>query len=1138
MSKMLDMNTTKQMPFCPELLPFSDDIEIINHDEQTVANFGKLALFETKFLPNDSGGVTFVGGPVTSLQFHPQAKGICAIGAHRADRHTHEILKCYQGTAHIQLWRFSFDGPSCLALIPHDGDCTWDLKWKPHQPSSDSATSWSGTLAACLGDGTIMVCYIDPSAVDTLARGSDTPCTLSPKTVLLRTRKKLSARSPVRVVEWSKDGELLAAGAADGTIEVFNAKSPEKTWPKWSIPGHDSVVMDMRWISDTHLCSLGLSCVLRMRDIRDPVATLEQNSEGLAGSFSMDALEPNVVVLGANSGYLRVIRLFGADGVKVRMPVKRVNLQTAPFRDMKSIPVSSNDSKVASQTLLYTGGSEGMLHECKFPRPIWTSTEACNIAKTENSEKLRWLLKKTTKENKQSCDHVSSTLTLQLGKEFAALAAQAAGDPENNGTIGFTSSLKGEMRGDVKSSTEGGLHNGISSRGGDLDGQESGDMPAPAGRRSARKSKSKPTDKSTRDMVYSHFGENYDQKIVISKIGVSAISDMIAIGIAGGVVTWLRLDMPFHESLAREQELHEETGKTTRKVQHVKAIPKEDKPPRKRGRPRKIPVSIDKTVSPKPPEVKPLDVRKPTSVPETAKQKDKERDKEKKEQDTVQEEDKEAQMEKEMEMEKKTRTKSLPVYGPRRRRGRPRKIPAHGENASDFGLSTKKRMTKAKNDDPSKATNPVTDQGSQPKVNVPLTSCEAITPATPLPPNSAALSYIPPDETSLNSSTFTPRTRDNSKETDKKIPPSEVCQQESVLPQSLDHPQTSSHPSLPVTSTMMTTQLSKKRTKSSGPLSSRKRRTERNGENRDSKRRRKQSPGQTKSISPQHSGPSTSTVPAQARIPLPRSTQNGASESKVEKSFTLSGGRSPNGSEKHMNELSARGGGKMHGGGEAMDKSIGTGGLVKCRLRVREGVRLRLRIRPKKETKDGLQVKLRLRTPSEDRIVEGGVKDEIHEKQEQILVEGTQDNIESCDYDGDRKEVKDIAAGEDKGGDEGGVEALETATHGRKDSEKTTNEGKGETDSLRVKLRLREGNNLVQEGRQELGQEKLHLRLRVREARNVKEERDVAGGKVKAEEQEVELKDAESGHGAVMGRAAGRSTRRRKVTWKLQERQG
>eukprot|EP00177_Eucheuma_denticulatum_P002319 GFKZ01004154.1.p1 GENE.GFKZ01004154.1~~GFKZ01004154.1.p1 ORF type:complete len:884 (-),score=134.07 GFKZ01004154.1:2238-4889(-) len=881
--------------------------------------------------------------------------------------------------------------------------------------------------------------------------------------------------------------------------------------------------MDMRWVSDTHLCSLGLSCVLRLRDIRDPVATLEQNSEGLSGSFSMDALEPNVAVLGANSGYLRVIRLFGADGVMVRMPVKRVNLQTGPFRDMKSIPVASNGSKVASQTLLYAGGSEGLLHECKFPRPIWTSMEACNIAKTEHSEKFRWLLRKAAKLDNQKCDRASNTLVLQLGKEFGTLGAHAIGDPGDDGTAGFKPSLTGAKRGDAEGSTEGGQHNGTSDHGEDLDGQQNGDMPEPTGSRIATKSKPKLIDKNARDMVYSHFGENYDQKIVISKIGVSAKSDMIAIGIAGGTVTWLRLDLSGHESLAREHELHEDRRKKPGKVQHVKAIPKEDIPPRKRGRPRKMAGTIGKAVSIRPPEAKPLELPKPAPVP--AKEKAKRRYKEKREQKL------EKEKEKEIEKETETSKKSLPIYGPKRKRGRPRKLPVQVENGSDPGPSTKKRKTKGKNDNPSKATNPVTDQGSPPKLTIPTNFPEALTPATRASPISAVLSYIPPDETALNPLTPTPHNCYYS-ETNEKLPPSEGCTGKPVSQQSLDHQETSFHPSLQIPALTMTSQPSRGRRP---PSSSRKRRTEKNEESRVLKRRRKRPPGQSKSVSPQQSGPSSAAVSAKPRMHLPRSTQNGVSESKAERSFASPRIRSPSASEQDINELFVTGGGKMFSSSEAMDKTKSIEGHVKCRLRVREGVRLSLRIRPKRETKEGLQVKLRLRTPSADRIMEGGVKDEIHEKQEQILVGGTHDNIEGRDYDEESPEVKGICVGEERGNGEG-KKVQATGTFETKEPDEADNEGKESTDGVHVKLRLRGENNVELDRKLELEREKLHLKLRIREPRDVKEQMELEGGMIKMEEEEVELKDSESGQGPVMGMAAGRPTRTRRVTWKLQER--
>lgn len=660
---------------CPELLSQSDDVEItLEKLEHSVAH-GKLSLFETRRLSNNSGGILFVGGPVASMEFHPYAGGICAIGAHRADQQTHEILRCYQGLAHIQLWRLSFESSQCLALISHKGNCTWDLKWKPEESPDNDSVPWSGTLAAALGDGTVMVYCINSAELDTSTRTDGGVAMLSPRSVHLRANRRFSVRSPVRVIEWSKDGNLLVVGAADGSIEVYNARSAESTWPKWSIPGHESVIVDMRWLSDFHLCSLGLSCVLRLRDIRESVALLEQNMEGLSGSMSMDTLEPNVAVIGGDYGYLRVVRLSGADGVMTRLPVRRVRLQTGSFRAMKSIPVAGHKSPSSCQTLLYTAGPEGLLHECKIPRPLWTSPEVCRIGRTKICERLRWAVKRAGGGGQAEFNSAKITLLLHLNKEITASASQTETTKNEMGELGTESTpmASGESLLDLADAR------------GELNVNKKGNREAgkPAKKKISRRSRA--VGKDLKDLDYSFFGESYNQKIVISRISVSERSDMVAVGIDGGMVTWLKLNLKVHDAAAREEEAHERRKSTEKRTTQLRAGPKDDKvikPPRKRGRPRKYPLTPVKILS------------------NTTTNSDKA--------DSVNGDKADATngvanaqktVEKEKEKEMKGRPKAAPLIGPKRKRGRPRKDPLPSVEISAQGPLAKKHKTRDKMDD-------------------------------------------------------------------------------------------------------------------------------------------------------------------------------------------------------------------------------------------------------------------------------------------------------------------------------------------------------------------------------------------------------------------------------------------------------
>lgn len=682
---------------CPELLSQSDDIEVTYANLRHSVAHGKLPLFDTRWLSNNAGGMVFVGGPVASMEFHSSAEGICAVGAHRADQPTHEILKCYKGLAHIQLWRFTFEYSQCLALIPHNGNCTWDMKWKPERLLDNSDTPGSGILAAALGDGTVMVYSIDSTELDVSAHMNDDVAKLSPNSVHLRANKRFSTRSPVRVLEWSRDGNLLVVGAADGSIEVYNSRSAENTWPKWSIPGHESVIMDMRWLSDFHLCSLGLSCVLRLRDIREPVALLEQNMEGLSGSMSMDTLEPNVAVIGGDYGYLRVVRLSGADGVLTRLPVRRVRLQTSSFRAMRSIPVAGRKSSSSRQTLLYTGGPEGMLHELRVPRPLWTSPEVCHIGRTKISERLRWVVKRAGGGGQEELSSAKITLSLQLSKETTPMASETEAAENESGDLGNeqTPTASGrslpELPGKQEALGE--------------ERQEKGAASKLAKKKATRKSRA--VGKDLKDLDYSFFGESYNQKIVISRIAICERGDMIAIGIDGGIITWFRLNLKAHDAVAREEEACEQRKSTEKKVAQSKAGAREEKvikPPRKRGRPRKYPLTFDKEISNL---VTDRDQAKGASKTkgETANGAKEDTTNSPNEDTTngAKEEGTNSMVDVQIaegKEKKKGRPKAAPLIGPKRKRGRPRKHPLPSDGTGAQGRLAKKRKAKDELCDP------------------------------------------------------------------------------------------------------------------------------------------------------------------------------------------------------------------------------------------------------------------------------------------------------------------------------------------------------------------------------------------------------------------------------------------------------
>lgn len=627
---------------CEELQQVSDEVEFTAEDKDELQRLGRFSLFDSCSLPNQKGGLAFVGGPVGALEFHPQVKGICVLSGHRNDQRTHEILKCYSGIGHIQFWDFSGVEGSFLGTIPHYGNCVWDLKWRPEEPTRNDAGCWRGLLAASLGDGTVMICYIDYSSdPNGFPPSSEEFVT---KTVILRDERRIEDRVPVRAIQWSSDGSLLVVGAADGSLEVYNT-AMDNNWQKWSIPAHESVVMDLRWVSENLLCSLGLSCVLRLRDIRDPVSTLEQNAEGLSGSLSMDTLEPNVAVVGGDYGYLRVVRLRAGDGATVKLPVKRVNLQTGGFRDMKSIPINGPGGE-PTKTLLYTGGAEGVLHECTFPRPIWTPPELCNIASTKIAQKLRWSAK-------EGCGLDGETeprrqmLQLHLGEEKGGERAEMKDQSQTAVTVVSV----GQDERETASVGEGAVGK---------ERLEAETTPSKEGVGSGKKAfrKSRAVGRPADAKEYTWFGERYSQKAVITRVSLSKTSDLLAVANDGGFVVWMGLEQERHERIARQDE-------ESREVERGR--PRLVKPPRKRGRPRKYPLSTGDVES--------------GSVENGRAGEGKKEDGE----------------------EKKKRGRGrprlgLPVFGPKRKRGRPKKQTVVTEDAGGLEPVGKKARVNGEKD--------------------------------------------------------------------------------------------------------------------------------------------------------------------------------------------------------------------------------------------------------------------------------------------------------------------------------------------------------------------------------------------------------------------------------------------------------
>lgn len=532
------MLETLQHP-CEELSQQSSLLRVTDARTGEERNLPKLPVFQHATICNDTVGILYAGGHISALNFHPTFPSLCALSAHRADDSTHNILKCYKGRAHIQLWNLSLlpNTTRCAGVIPHNGNCTWDLKWRPiTQPSTSAAPNQPfGTFAAALGDGTAIVCTFEQCDLPDLSQLDDkSVMTLAPKTMTLRAHKKTHQRCPVRVAEWSPDGSKLVLGIANGTVEVYETSSKEQVWPRWSIPAQESLITGVRWMDSCYLCSVSMSCVLRLRDMRNPVSSLEQNAESLSGCMALDAVEPSVAVVGTDNGTLRVVRLAAIDGMAVKQPVKRIYLETNTIRDIQSVPGGGIPGReVVPFTLLYAGGSEGVVHECVLPRPIWPHPDVCHLPRTETQQKLKWSLY-TPKDGESAEDDDEERLCLQIGDKRAQVSASEPAKPKRRSRAAGRDAL----------------------------------------------------DLQNHPPKTVLFGKDLVRKTMITKIALSEALDLIAVGMDDGFLTWL----PMKGGEVKKPFIPKSTG--PRPGHRRNAVKKEKVPGRKRGRPRKNPLPI------------------------------------------------------------------------------------------------------------------------------------------------------------------------------------------------------------------------------------------------------------------------------------------------------------------------------------------------------------------------------------------------------------------------------------------------------------------------------------------------------------------------------------------------------------------
>lgn len=560
-------------PPCQELRQQSTQLQIYNARTALHQHIGNLSLFEHRLVCDNSVGIMYAGGHISALTFHPSSNSLCVIAAHRHDRTTHNVLKCYKGRAHIQLWTLALQPGKthCIGVVPHNGNCTWDLKWRPDtfQTSQPSV----GTLAAALGDGTAIVATFEDFDLPNPPTGDDpvpntSLHTLTPKIMTLRAHKKTHQRSPVRVAEWSPDGGRLVLGIANGSIEVYEASSKEQIWPRWCIPAQDSVITGVRWMTSSYLCSVSMSCVLRLRDMRDPVSSLEQNTESLAGSFAMEAVEPTVAVVGTDNGTLRVVKLGSIDGILVKQPVKRIYLQTSTLRDIQAI-AETGENNIVPHTLLYTGGSEGIVHECVLPRPIWPNPDTCHLPRTEAKQKMRWTIHRP--------NLLKPKLPMSLHQTL----------PESNGHVETCVDNDEVLQLCVGDDSNKTVNSSLIDNNGAASGDatlESENRPKPKRRSRAAGREGVDRDSNLPKTVL--FGSELDQRTTITRIGLSQKDDLLAVGMDDGILTW----MPMKGGELKSPFIPRSKGPT------AGATPKKIKVPgRKRGRPRKYPLPEVKT---------------------------------------------------------------------------------------------------------------------------------------------------------------------------------------------------------------------------------------------------------------------------------------------------------------------------------------------------------------------------------------------------------------------------------------------------------------------------------------------------------------------------------------------------------------
>ncbi len=371
---------------CPELQPSSAPFSIAGG--RTGVSRRHLDLFETLSLPGSTGGqLAFVGGPAYALDWHLDGVHL-AVGVHRSARPVHQLTETYDGAGHIQIWRARSCAEQIFVshLIPHNGDCVWDLKWRP-RPGLEGST-----LAAALADGQLMLYHPVLLSVEDDSQ-------ISPVSVLRDSIPQMTLRGAhethdgIRTVQWSPDGDKLAAGTVHGCIELYRITENSAAEPQVvaqlivRVRAHESAISTMRWLDSYNLCSAGFDGTQRVRDVRDCLTDLERVSDGPAWNLCLVNPEENIIISGADSGFLKISRLASTSATLKMSEMKKTRVAIASLRDLACMPYKGMHKTIS--TALFLGGGEGKLAVGSLLYPLWRAS-GCMIRKSRFRTVLQW----------------------------------------------------------------------------------------------------------------------------------------------------------------------------------------------------------------------------------------------------------------------------------------------------------------------------------------------------------------------------------------------------------------------------------------------------------------------------------------------------------------------------------------------------------------------------------------------------------------------------------------------------------------------------------------------------------------------------------------------------------------------------